>query len=180
MKFWLSLILGSALISAITTYLTMNKGAQFYVPEELPPAQKASPPSVSFEPDPNCKAKLNIVSNVIELKTDTKSKVGVLNTAGFVLKNEGDGPLLLELDNLSCGCTEAFVDNKQITNISPKATIPPKSKAVLELRWKAEKKHLDNQNNSGQSAFHFKGKFLHNDDRYLDPFIVDITTSVIP
>src|SRR5262245_49899389 len=122
MKFWIPLIFGTIAVSAFLTYLNLYKGAQTLPVSSPPPA--ATPGKLEFEPVNGNAAGVNLVANVVELDAGV-SYVGESKSVGIRLKNIGEGPLELVMEDFGgCDCATYYIDKKEITKTDPKVTIP--------------------------------------------------------
>lgn len=175
MKFWIPLIFGTIAVSAFLTYLNLYKGAQTLTLP--PPPAPAVPGKLDFgNPVPiNGKpaADVQIDANVVVLKAGV-SYVGETTSVGIELKNTGEGPLELAMEEFGgCDCANYYMDDKEITKTNPRVTIQPGRSAVLRISFKPQIKHVTEQ-------FRNRASFSHNDPRFNDRIHIELQSSVKP
>jgi len=175
MKFWIPLIFGTIAVSAFLTYLNLYKGAQTLAVSTPPPA--ATPGKLEFGPAVSINGKrpagVNLVANVVELDAGV-SYVGESTSVGIALKNIGEGPLELAMEDFGgCDCATYYIDNKEITKTNPKVTIQPGKSVEFRITFKPQIKHVTEQ-------FRNRSSFTHNDPRFNDRIHVELVTTVKP
>jgi hypothetical protein len=168
------LIFGTIAISAFLTYLNLYKGAQT-LPLTPPPAPTVAGKLEFREAVPiNGKtAGVNLVANVVELDAGV-SYVGESSSVGIILKNIGEGPLELSMEDFGgCDCANYYIDDKEITKTNPRVTIQPGKSAVLRVTFKPQIKHVTER-------FRNRASFTHNDPRFNDRIHIELLTNVKP
>lgn len=173
MRFWLSLILGTILISFSMTWLMMHQGKEVLAETpRLKPAAKEEPPAIAFE----LKDKQRAEANVVEVSLPD-SPVGELREAKIAFVNQGKGALRLEYMRESCGCQEMRIDGKKF---GPNSVVlkKPGEKGEIIMTWRAEKKHLDGQED--KPFYRFSADVKSNDPAFNAPLRFEVLTKIVP
>jgi hypothetical protein len=135
LKYWLTLVVATILITAGITWLVMNVGAQGMPNVIEAVGAKAAPPNMVFETH-----KLN--SNTLEIDAE-KSIVDKVSKVEVAFRNEGEGPLRIQLTRTSCACVHDVSINGQI--LEPEKTwveIPAGQRGMLVFSWQPKKEQL--------------------------------------
>ena len=173
MRFWITLVVSTVVISFGLTWLVMHQG-QEVLPVLAPTSSAAEePPIVVFELDKDQATE----ANGVEAKV-AESVVGQEREAVVKLKNTGKGPLRLAWhEPPSCGCMELRIDGKAFGATSAPVIKKPGETATIALRWKAEQRHLINQPERGDSRFAVELKW--NDPRFNANLRMEAVTRVV-
>lgn len=173
MRFWLTLVFSTVLISFGMTWLVMHQGQQIL------PAAAASTESAKEEP-PYFTVELGqgqqIESNVIEAACPP-SELGKKYEAQVKFKNTGKGPLQLKWFKESCGCLELKVDGVVLKSGSPAVVKKPGESGVIAMAWRPEQRHLAAQDDKPLSRFSVE--LTSNDPRFYAPLRLEVATKII-
>jgi hypothetical protein len=128
MKFWLTLIVSTIVISCGLTWAVMYQGAQA-LPDVMQKTERADPPEIVLGEG------VTMSANIIPIAAPD-STVDIQNTVKVPFKNVGKGPLKIQLVTTSCGCIHDLkVDNFALTKEGPPAEIPPGGSGALVFNW---------------------------------------------
>lgn len=171
MRFWLTLILGTVLISAGMTWLVMHQGQEILPSVASTISTKDEPPLLAFILDKGQSVEANVV--VVEMG---ESKVDTTYESRVRFANKGKGPLRLSYLQESCGCIEVKIDGKPFTKDSPPVVKKPNEEGLVQVSWKPTIKHYEVQ--PGQGGFRFSFDMKSNDPRFNAAIKVEIKTEI--
>lgn len=132
MRFWLTVILGAVVVTAISTTL-------YFLSPEISSESKTA----VVDSDTSVAPKGKIPKVVAEQTQEERSAVPQEFTgeSRFVLRNAGEAPLSLRLGNKSCTCVEfRFEGNGASKQSDQAATVAPGDSVQAVLGWKTEHK----------------------------------------
>jgi hypothetical protein len=168
MRFWLTLIVGTIVISSGLTWLVLHQGAQTLPGVVFVPPPAGDPPKLVFD-------QVEVISNTIVIDAgnsyvDKESKVEV------AFRNEGKGKLEVRLIRTSCGCVHDVGVNDTKLSDGGKIEIPPGGSGKLFFKWAPKKEQVL------EGPIRLTADFLVNDPQpqYLDGFRLELKTLVMP
>lgn len=177
MRFWLTLILGTMLLSAGLTALTLYQGGQILDPQMLtPPPSPNAKPELAFELAPGQEQ----IANGIEMllppaKSGSTHKVTV--KCRNVSQGDTKGDVTLRLVRVQPGPTKGryVTPGLQVLyNGQPMGpdtmTIRPGESAEITMLWQVEGVHVAEQKPEG---YHYRAEFDWNDHRFDDPLLIE-------
>ncbi|HMO35122.1 MAG TPA: DUF1573 domain-containing protein [Gemmatales bacterium] len=170
LKFWLTLILGTIMISSGLTYLKLHRGAQTI--SYPPPAPKQEVALVEFQSIPENKTKMEVSANVVTFKVP-ESFVDEENTMTFLIKNNGKADLEMSLLSKSCNCSEIYFDDQRVSLTDHMRKVAPGKTATIKLNYRPKSEQLKD---SGTSRI--RATFTHNDERFSDNLHFEVVTTV--
>lgn len=173
MRFWLSIILGTMVVSFGLTWLVMKQGQNIELTPIATVASTDEQPEIAFDLGPNMRRE----SNVVEVQAGP-TKVGASNQIEVKFKNQGKGPLRLTYLSESCGCAEIKIDGVKLKKESPPIIKNPGDSGVITFQWKAEPRHLTNQPPDGQFRFAFD--LDTNEKKYTAALRIEAVSKILP
>lgn len=142
LTYWLTLIVGTVVVSAGITWLVMNVGAQGMPDVIESGSEVAIPPKIVFDKGQN----LQIVGGNVRLEAD-KCVVDKSSTVVVHFKNEGMGKLRLQLSRTSCECiTEIKVNGEVVEKGRNWVETAPGQSGAISFSWKPKKDQLREPN----------------------------------
>lgn len=174
MKFWLSLILGTIVISAGLTYLNLYKGAQTV---QYPPLPKKPDPAVIEFVDvkqPVEGATTTVLANAVTVELP-EVPVGKRVEGLVRFKNVGKAALTLTLQDATSNI-EVYFNDKRITGTEPRAELPPGQEGAVRLVWAPSREQVTQPEQPKTRAL---VRFDHNDDRFTDALIFELKAVVV-
>lgn len=173
MKFWLSLVLGTVVVSAGLTYLNLYKGAQTVDYPPLP--KKPDPAMIEFVdvPQPVPGSNLVVQANAVTVELP-ETKVGTRVEGLIRFKSVGKAPLALTYQNATPNL-EVYFNNRRVTGTDARVELPPGKDGVVKLVWVPTREQITQPEQPKTRAV---VRFEHNDDRFTDDLIFELKTFV--
>ncbi len=173
MRYWLSLILGTIVVSFGITWLVMKQGQNIVLAPVVQATGAEEPPEIVFELGPNMRQE----ANVIEVNAGP-TKVGASNHIEVKFKNQGKGPLRLTYLSESCGCAEIQIDGRKLNKDASPVVKQPGESGVIRFAWKAEPRHLSSQ--PPDSSFRFAFDMDTNEKRFTAALRIEAVSKILP
>jgi hypothetical protein len=137
-KYWLTLVVGTVLLTASITWLVMNVGAQGMPSVIESGATVAEKPNLVWQPVKD----VTMINNIIEAKPG-QCHVGQASTVEIPFKNEGKGPLKIQLTETSCACVHDVSLNGEKMEIHRTwHEVPAGQPGTLRFSWTPKKEQL--------------------------------------
>lgn len=172
MRFWLTLILGTVVVSSGLTFLTLHQGGQTITRTEItPPPPPNIRPEISFDLEPG----MMQIANGLEAKKDS-AKFGETHNFSVKCKNQGNGDLTLRLIRVQPEEMEVRFNGKTLAN-NDTVTLKPGEKGEIFMKWPVNIKIGRGQKPEG---YHFRAEFDWNDHRFDDPLLVEVIQRIRP
>jgi len=169
-QYWLALVVGTVVISAGVTWLSMNVGAQGMPNVIQASTDIAEPPRTVF---PGVK----LVGNTIEIQYGP-GQVDKDHAVEVRFRNEGKGKLRMQLTETSCKCVhEIQVNGQRMTVGETWAEIPGGQEGVIRFGWHPKQEQL------ASGTLRLSATFaLPNDPQpqFSNGLRLEITTQVVP
>lgn len=171
MRFWLTLILSTLILSAGLTALTLYRGAQTIAPLP-PPPQNTTKPEVTFLLEKDQEQ----IANGVEAKLPPV-KVGSQHTITVKGQNKKDNSGDLTLKLIRTLPDEGFEVrcNGQVMEKLKTITIKPGETFEITLKFSVSDKLAHTQRPDG---FHFRAEIDWNDHRFDEPLMLEAIAKV--
>ncbi len=166
MKFWLTVIISTIVVSAGSTWLLMHQGGQSLAVPTFDPSSK-EPPKIVFDG-------VELRSGVIEIDAG-ETAVGAKHTREIAFHNEAKGALKFQLTSTpSCGCVqEVSIDGERLEPRGPRVKAKA-DRGKISVSWVPKQ--------SEQSNVRVAVELLINDPRpeFSNPIKVEIVSRLKP
>jgi hypothetical protein len=171
MRFWLTLIISTVILSAGLTALTLYRGAQTITPLP-PPPQDTTKPELLFALEPGQEQS----ANGIEVKLPPV-KVGTQHTFTVKGRNKKDnsGDLTLRLIRTLPEADFEVRCNGQVMKKMETVTIKPGESCEITLKWTVGHNLAHAQKPDG---YHFRAEIDWNDHRYDEPLMIEAIAKI--
>jgi hypothetical protein len=171
MRFWLTLILSTVILSAGLTTLTLYRGGQAVTNSALAaPPPTLTKPEMGFDLAPGQVQIANgIEATIPDIYPGDKPSVTIK------CRNQGDGDLVLKLIRTQPPVIEVECNGQSLKTES--FVLKPGQKGELTLHWQVDPKQVREQ---PQEGMRYKVEIDWNDHRFDEPLLIDILTRIQP